>query len=582
MQQFDIMAPIPFSKIPEIFPADLAAVFQDSRFDILRDQMLADIVVRLNEVLKNLELRRPMAVAMQQGDCFKGHLALILEEILPENPGLRADHVYWRHTLEHAMNLDKDGFRLDAVLGYFRWLQKVLNGFDPVVPIEQPLLQAAFGAWHHNNPGQIEPFIRRRYHARWNQKLHKLWFEFLTEAFGASAEIRDCLGNSQFFRTWSLLPIEDLGIRPEAMHPLTLRNFALALSQFFAEFRPLVEQRFPGQWMAFAGSWSRAWFVVWLWRCRRALVQSCMKEDVYLRLRRALHEMPLHQTFLWLPLFAVRHLENFLPGKAENWHWPAIRHLALGGSPVTAPGLPIPLTHRMAHVFTQADREVAGMADALRYAQVMALGGDNILFDQVWYALGGDFSDNSFWESVIRWFVLHADDTRLAECHGVLDYIRYERRQQGAVFTMKGRSVAALVRRVESWHGHDLYLAGEQYLQWKRWDIPEYSAEPLPNETAALRIVQLVNSEEMNRESTVMHHCVASYSRQCFEGHTSIWSLRTYTTEERVLDRHATIEVNKYHQIVQVRSFCNDIPDNMYLDVVKAWGRQNGLTLVGC
>ncbi len=574
-----IMEPIPFSKIPEIFPADLAAVFQDSRFDILRDQMLADIVVRLHEVLKCQELHQQMAAEIKREHCFRGYLVLVLEEILPETPALYANHAYWRHTLEHALNLEKSGYRLSAVLGYFTWLRKVLDKMELMIPVGQPLFQAAFSAWHHNKT-QVD--WRRFSPARWNQKLHKLWFEFLTEALGATAKTRDCLGYQQFFQTWSLLSVENMGIRPEAMHPLTLRNLALALTQFFEELRPLVEQRFNGEWPVFAGGWSRTWFLVWLWRRRRALVLSCIKEEVWQRLYRAFHGVSIRQAFLWLPPFAVRHLDNFLPGQDEERYLPAIRHLARGGSPLTAPGLPISLTHRMAHVFAQADRDVAGMTDALRYAQVTALGGDNALFQEIWYALGGDFSDQTFWESVIRWFVLHAGEARLAECHGVLDYIRHQRREQGESFTMKGRSVAALVRRVETWHEREPYLAGGQYLRWDRWDIPEYQAAPLPNETAALRIVQLTNSEEMHKESAVMHHCVATYSHQCHSGFTSIWSLRTYSADDRVLDRHATIEVNQHRQIVQVRSFCNALPGKIYLDVVKEWGESNGLALLGC
>ena len=75
-----------------------------------------------------------------------------------------------------------------------------------------------------------------------------------------------------------------------------------------------------------------------------------------------------------------------------------------------------------------------------------------------------------------------------------------------------------------------------------------------------------------------MRHCVASYSRWCLLGWSTIWSMRCYgpTGDERRL----TIEVLPQRRFVRdALGFCNRRAKPEEREILKLWAQREGLEL---
>jgi hypothetical protein len=94
-------------------------------------------------------------------------------------------------------------------------------------------------------------------------------------------------------------------------------------------------------------------------------------------------------------------------------------------------------------------------------------------------------------------------------------------------FTMKARSATKFLRQVEAWHGE---LGREKYVVFQSWDPCGVSGWEVEDETPDLGKVrwivqELTSSWEMAAEGRAMHHCIVSYSDQCADGNTAVWSI---------------------------------------------------------
>lgn len=147
----------------------------------------------------------------------------------------------------------------------------------------------------------------------------------------------------------------------------------------------------------------------------------------------------------------------------QDVHQQWFRLLGQGGNIRQADGLPCPLTKQMAHHFLLAPDDYSIQA-ALRWGQILALGGDKRLADAVvGTRLEARFCDDPFWLSVFRFFVANPMLDR-AHVGPIVDYIwnqRFEPRVEQVArgvpvqhppvqpnFSMRGRTVQARGCRV--------------------------------------------------------------------------------------------------------------------------------------
>ena len=257
--------------------------------------------------------------------------------------------------------------------------------------------------------------------------------------------------------------------------------------------------------------------------------------------------------------------------KHQAW----FRHIGIGKN-IRTTDLTIPLTSRAAHLFLQAPADLPVEA-ALRWGQAQAIGADPRLCRAlVSTRLGTSLQDEDFWTSVLHFFVNNPmlDPDQIGP---IVDFLHDRRFVFQTVvgpdgvpaqaipeplFSMKGRTVPALLRRVEEWHRELQRESRKPQLEWEpRPDIAPLHYTECDHEEKPLlhwTIHELTTRRELQDEGKAMRHCVASYDHACAGGGTSIWSLRVRTPSEETARRVMTIEVQNHRRaIVQARGRCN-------------------------
>ncbi len=286
-------------------------------------------------------------------------------------------------------------------------------------------------------------------------------------------------------------------------------------------------------------------------------------------------------------------------------HQAWFRHIGIGKNIRTA-GLPIPLTSRAAHLFLQAPADLSIDA-ALRWGQAQAIGAETRLCRAlVATRLGTPQEDEEFWASVLHFFVNNPmlDPDQIGP---IVDFL-HDRRFvvqtvvgplgapiQGIpepMFAMKGRTVQALLRRVEEWHRELHREKKRAQLEWEpRLDISPFDYMEHDHEEKPIlhwTIHELTTRLELQEEGKAMRHCVASYDNSCANGNTSIWSLRVRPAQEETARRVMTVEVqNNRRAIVQARGRCNKTSTSRQAGfwlkqaplLLKMWAAQEKMTV---
>ncbi len=252
--------------------------------------------------------------------------------------------------------------------------------------------------------------------------------------------------------------------------------------------------------------------------------------------------------------------------------------IAAGVSARQLSGLPVVLTKRMAFLFLNAPGWCTPTA-ALRYAQVVALGGDEWL---AWHInrshLGQNgFRDDAFWSTVIR-FLAGVPMLDGAQINVILDYINHRRALEPG-FSMKGRTPNALLRQVDEWQAGQNRLRNRGGQLWHTSGIREGVFETAAPAGKWFRVVELLSGNELQDESQAMSHCVYTYAQSCIRGRCSIFSLRTEDLHTGAQERLATIEVDLHtYRLVQVRARFNAVPPPEHRRVIAEWAAQEGLS----
>ena len=238
------------------------------------------------------------------------------------------------------------------------------------------------------------------------------------------------------------------------------------------------------------------------------------------------------------------------------------------------------VTKRMAHIFMQMNHPHHTLLQALRMAQVEALGGD---FHASWYVaatpLGDSLENEDFWISVVHFYVNNYPMLHRTYFLPVYDYIRHQKYLSQQItqpdgtqiegpppqpnFCMKGRSAAKLLNQVDQWHET---LSGAEDVPLKTWAATGLAGFRLEEYDAQLKcnlvwtIYELCTSQQLQAEGRIMGHCVFSYTERCLAGDTSIWSLRALNSdaEEALEKRVLTIAVdNRQRAVTQARGKFN-------------------------
>jgi len=261
---------------------------------------------------------------------------------------------------------------------------------------------------------------------------------------------------------------------------------------------------------------------------------------------------------------------------------PIVDYVAKGGSlydKVKSGELPVPLTRKMCHEFLQTTTDYTFMS-GLRRTQIRTYGGGPQLFHAWMHDMGSrlrNSTDEEFWATVMQFFAKNPliDYSQVGP---LIDYIEH-RRHQDPTFSMKGRTVIALMRGMHEWHGD---LAKEKAIKGKVFEPSGFDAgsfdRTYQERTGKIRIHWTINeiltSKELAEEGRVLKHCVYSYAYRIGPKTNSIWSMRG--NDERVM----TIQVdNLAEAIVQYRGRFNALPDARSFQIMKEWADANRLKI---
>ncbi len=268
--------------------------------------------------------------------------------------------------------------------------------------------------------------------------------------------------------------------------------------------------------------------------------------------------------------------EAWLTQNLEHVDW--FLHMGKGHNIRTAEKLPFSLTKKEAHYFTQAPKKTT-IERAFRYAQVIALGGSSRLYAElVNSSMGVDFKHHDFWTEVLHFF-LRQKELPMYQVRPIIDYVYAQRLGVGgsSSFSMKGRSLKAVIQKMEAWH-ETLYQLNERALydintQWEGIALEDWEYF---GQEGAYVIHQVTTYKDLLKEGKILGHCVGSYIHKILEEETSIWSVRCLDGSH---EKHTLTVELKYDEIRQVRGERNRKPTAYEKRVIEAWAKANYLLI---
>lgn len=248
-------------------------------------------------------------------------------------------------------------------------------------------------------------------------------------------------------------------------------------------------------------------------------------------------------------------------------------HLGTGRRVKDLNKMPIPFTQKMGHYFLQAPARLT-IAEAIRFAQVRGLGGDERIADRIalsWLGSKG-YDDEPFWERFVQILVTGGmfNHAKIGE---LIDYVR-EMKRAVAGYHLKGRTLQSILKQSEEWHKRSSHATVLQY--WRPCGIEGYRYE---KQDGDIVVEELISTKELVSEGKTMKHCVASYAHLCLKGRAAIYSFRKYTAGT-MLETLATIEVNLFSKkIVQAKGKMNKPVSNEVRRCMELWARKTELTI---
>lgn len=287
----------------------------------------------------------------------------------------------------------------------------------------------------------------------------------------------------------------------------------------------------------------------------------------------------------------------------NDWSAPRRWYVAMAqGRSLRRMEMPLPMTRRMLHAFTQAPSDLT-IQQALRWSQVRAMGGDERLARLlVQTFLGRRFEHEEFWADVVRFFV-GEPGLPAHEYVQIVDYLHHQRFVGGGEavvngrlvdlappepnLSMRGRSLRALRRAVVRWH-RELYAVGP-HCRWSldtTWDpsgvrgVEQREGSGAKARVWAVR--ELLIGRDLFTEGRRMRHCVGTYVGDCVSGRAAIFSM-VCSDDTGALEPALTIEVDpKTRRVLQARGRANRMPDAVERRRLQAWASIAGLTIAYC
>ncbi len=280
------------------------------------------------------------------------------------------------------------------------------------------------------------------------------------------------------------------------------------------------------------------------------------------------YEMPIFMNTAWYEDGSLRFIDWFIDiGRGMNLR--------------KCKNLPIDMTKKISHYFMQAPDDF-NVAEAMRWAQVLGMGGDETLANNIVSSILGrnNFNDEEFWKKVILYLIQNASMLAKNKLQEVVDYISSIYTDRGE-FNIKDRNINNLIRLSDEWHVATSFTRTLGNVKsWEECGVQEYRVEEGEEEERKIYfIVELLSAKALADEGRKMRHCVGSYAFYCSKKRCSIFSLRVMEASGEQ-KRLGTLEISLPSKtIVQAKAKCNAKMTDKARKIMNAWATQEDLKL---
>jgi hypothetical protein len=276
--------------------------------------------------------------------------------------------------------------------------------------------------------------------------------------------------------------------------------------------------------------------------------------------------------------FAKAHVELKLTMIEKAW----FNDVVSGKNLIYSANLPFKLSKKVAHEFnTSKHISSNSVTDALvctaLFSEVQDMAYASIITAKI-----RNYSESDFWIKTMGLLYrkgLKADTILVNELY---DYIHYQVYQLERKIDFTTKKLSNLIDESDHWHLAIQFAKLKKGLRLKR--LPNFKIKPyfLERNNCRYVIKQLKTNFELNDESGELQHCVSSYTYDCLNSGSYIFSLRNVIkntdTKKSTEITMITIEVNN-NKIVQklgeLNRACNELED----DLIEEWAKQHNLTL---
>ena len=276
--------------------------------------------------------------------------------------------------------------------------------------------------------------------------------------------------------------------------------------------------------------------------------------------------------------FAKAHLELKMTMIEKAW----FNDVLSGKNLIYSANLPFKLSKKVAHEFNTSQYiNSNSVTDALvrtaLFSEVQDMAFATVITRKI-----RDFSETDFWIKTMGLLYrkgLRADTIELNELY---DYIHFQEFQLERKIDFTTKKLSNLVDESNQWHLVLHFSKVKKRLRLKR--LPIFNIKPyyLERNDSRYVIKQLITNYELAIEGEQMKHCVFSYTYDCLNSGTYIFSLKNLVknTETKKSSEFTmiTIEVNKNRIRQKLGVFnrsCNQLED----DLIEEWAKQHNLTL---
>lgn len=291
--------------------------------------------------------------------------------------------------------------------------------------------------------------------------------------------------------------------------------------------------------------------------------------------------------------FIVNFFSKSHTGQEKEWFCDLVR----GGNLVDSKNLPFTLTKKVAHFFNILPEDVRSnpQQDLLQSIKShYGISNQNYSLTQslIYCAIYFDVRDAEYTQEVMRnlrrtdnldfWMrtlcLLYHKGLRQHELNQVIDYIDDQVIRNGRKINFNTKKLTNLLNEVHFWHEELMLMRIGSYKRTYYLPKSDIKAFKVEYKNNSYSIIQLLTNKELIEEGRSLRHCVGTYTENCIDRGSFIFSLRLEEAEN-VFVPLITIEViDKTIRQKRGRANRNCLKEEEF--IIREWAKENELKYI--